>query len=106
MLVTKKNNILVLGKDFVQGINGTTIYNEYVNVSTKKAVKLTTEEYEEIIDDATTITQNKTIVIKELVENCKPFVASSILFLSVSTILIGLFVYFYCKSKSRDALPY
>ena len=24
----KKNNILVLGKDFVQGINGTTIYAE------------------------------------------------------------------------------
>ena len=28
MLITKKNNILVLGKDFVQGINGTTIYAE------------------------------------------------------------------------------
>ena len=26
MLITKKNNILVLGKDFVQGINRTTIY--------------------------------------------------------------------------------
>ena len=28
MLITKKNNILVLGKDFVQGINGTKIYAE------------------------------------------------------------------------------
>ena len=28
MLSTKKNNILVLGKDFVQGINDTTIYAE------------------------------------------------------------------------------
>ena len=28
MLITKKNNILVLGKDFVQGKNGTTIYAE------------------------------------------------------------------------------
>ena len=28
MLITKKNNILVLGEDFVQGINGTTIYVE------------------------------------------------------------------------------
>ena len=28
MLITKKNNILVLDKDFVQGINGTTIYAE------------------------------------------------------------------------------
>ena len=26
MLITKKNNILVLGKAFVQGINGTAIY--------------------------------------------------------------------------------
>ena len=28
MLITKKNNILVLGKDFVQRTNGTTIYAE------------------------------------------------------------------------------
>ena len=28
MLITKKNNILVLDKDFVRGINGTTIYAE------------------------------------------------------------------------------
>ena len=28
MLITKKNNILVLGKDFVQGINGTKIHAE------------------------------------------------------------------------------
>ena len=28
MLITKKSNILVLGKDFVQGINDTTIYAE------------------------------------------------------------------------------
>ena len=26
MLITKKNNILVLGKDFIQGLNNTTIY--------------------------------------------------------------------------------
>ena len=34
----KKNNILVLGKDFVQGINGTTIYAEKlykINVTEK-----------------------------------------------------------------------
>ena len=73
-----------------------------VNVSTKKAAKLTTEECEEIIDDTTKITQNKTILIKELVENCsnhlkQPFVASSILFLSVSTVLTGFLIYFYCK---------
>ena len=53
-----------------------------VNVITeKKAAKLTTEECEEIINNITTIAPNKTIITKELVENCNPFVASSILFL-------------------------
>ena len=67
----------------------------------KKAAYLT-EECEEIIDDTTT---NKTIVIKKLVENCKPFVASSSLFLSVSVIVTGRFIHFYCKSKN-NVLPY
>ena len=43
----------------------------------KKAAKLTTGECEEIIDG---VTQNKTISKTKDVENCKPFVASSILF--------------------------
>ena len=73
-----------------------------VNVSTKKAAKLTTEECEEIIDDTTTITQNKTVLITKHVENCEPFAASSILFISVSVILTGIVVYFYVKSKNRD----
>ena len=30
MLITKNNNILVLGKGFVQGISGTTIYAEKI----------------------------------------------------------------------------
>ena len=42
----------------------------------KKAAKLIQEESEEVNDS---ITQNKTVVIKKLVENCKSFVASSIL---------------------------
>ena len=53
----------------------------------EKAAKLTTEECEEIIADTTTVTQNKTVLITRHVENCKPFVASSILFVSVSVIL-------------------
>ena len=65
----------------------------------KKAVKLTTEEECEEINDST-------IVIKELVENCKPFVASSILFLLVTTILTELLIYFYIKSRPNNALPY
>ena len=72
----------------------------------KKAAKLTTEECEEIIDDTTTIPQNKTIVIKEFAENCKPFVSSSILFVSVSIILTGIVVYFCVKSRNKDVLPY
>ena len=38
----KKSNILVLGKDFVQGINGTTIYTEKlysINFTEKKNLK-------------------------------------------------------------------
>ena len=59
-----------------------------------------------MIDDTTTITQNKTVLISKHVENCKPFVASSILFVSVSLILTGIVVYFYVKSRQKDVLPY
>ena len=62
----------------------------------RKALKLISEECEEINDN---ITQNKTILTK-YVENCKPFVASSILFLSVSIILTGIMIYFLCKIKT------
>ena len=77
-----------------------------VNVNIKKAAKLTTEECEEIIDGTTTITQNKTVLITKHVENCKPFVTSSILFASVSVILTGIVVHFYVKSRQKDVLPY
>ena len=78
-----------------------------MNVSIKKAAKLIAEEKcEEIIDNITTIAPNKTILKKELVENCEPFAASSILFLSVSVILTGLFIYFYVNSRSKNNLPY
>ena len=39
MLITKKKYILVLGKDFIQGVNGTTIYAEKlysINFTEKK----------------------------------------------------------------------
>ena len=54
---------------------------------------------DEIVDD---ILQNKTISITKQIENCKPFVASSILFGSVSKIVTGIMIYFYVKSKNRD----
>ena len=54
-----------------------------------------TQECKEIIDNKTVlIKETKTISIKEnkiiSIKNCKPFVASSILFLSVSVIVRGL----------------
>ena len=65
----------------------------------KNPAKLTTEEECEEINDDAEITQNETIVIKELVENCKPFVASSILFLLVTIILTRPLIYFYINSQ-------
>ena len=41
--------------------------------------------------------QNKTVSIIKYVENCKPFVALSILLVSVSIILTGIVVYFHVK---------
>ena len=76
----------------------------------KKEAKLTSkEECEEINDIATInndISHNKTILIKEIVEDCKPFVTSSISFLLVVVILTGLLIYFYVNSQSRNYLPY
>ena len=39
-------------------------------------------------------------------DSCKAFIASSVLLLSVSVILTGLFIYIYFKSKSKSVLPY
>ena len=67
-----------------------------------KVAHLLTEECEEIIDNKTLLIKkhNKTVLIKEnnSVDSCKLFVASSILFLLVSLVLTGLFVYFYVNS--------
>ena len=77
----------------------------------KEAAKLTTEEECEEINDNVIINNkiesNKTILIKEkhFVTDCKPFVASSILFLLVVIILTGLLVYFYVNSRSKNVLP-
>ena len=52
------------------------------------------EECEEIVDDNF---NKKTVSITKYVENCKPYVASSILFVSVSIVLTGIMIYFYVK---------
>ena len=69
----------------------------------KKAAYLT-EECQEIIDNEA-VSINNTITTTTTLDSCKPFVASSVLFLSVSVILTGIFTYFYFKSKS-NTLPY
>ena len=50
--------------------------------------------------------ENKTIALIKKVENCKPFVASSILFVCVSVIATGIMIYFCTKSKNNDMLHY
>ena len=75
-----------------------------VNVSIKKAAHLLTEECEEIIDNKTLLKKyNKTVLIKENTSlvSCKPFVASSILFLLVSVITVGAFIYFYVNLQPK-----
>ena len=52
------------------------------------------------------ITQNKTISTTKYVENCKPFVASSMLFVSVLIILTVTMIYFCVKSQDKDVLPF
>ena len=65
------------------------------------------EEYKEITD----IKEYKTsFIIKKVecysIENCKPIVASSILFVCVSIITAGIMIYFCLKSRNRDVLHY
>ena len=80
----------------------------------KKAAHLLTEECEEMINNKTLLIKkynktvsikkyNKTVPIKENISlySCKPFVASSVLFLLVSVIIIGAFVYFYVNLHSK-----
>ena len=82
--------------------------NSYKCEYRKKAAHLLREKCEEVIDNKTMSIKkyNKTVLIKEnnSVNACKPFIASSILFLLVSVILTGLFVYFYVNSQSKRKL--
>ena len=75
----------------------------------KKAAKLMMEEEcKKIIDirEIADIKKNKASFIIKKVENCKPFIASSILFVCVSAIRTGIMIYFSLKSRNRDVLPY
>ena len=61
---------------------------------------------EEECDVETEIIKNKTVALIKKVKECKPFVASSILFVCVSVIATGIMIYFCIKSKNNDVLPY
>ena len=71
----------------------------------KKAAKLIVEE-EECDVETDDVVQNKTISIIKKIENCNPFVASSILFVSVLMLLSGIMIYFMYKSRNNSVLPY
>ena len=74
----------------------------------KKAAHLLTEECEEIIDKKTVPIKkyNKTLFIEEnnSANTCKPFVASSILFLLISVTITSAFIYFYVNLQSKRKL--
>ena len=76
----------------------------------KKLAKLITDEIERKTFPKN-ISGNKTIECKKFptlikkVENCKPFVGISILFLCVSLVFARIIVYFYLKLKN-NILPY
>ena len=65
----------------------------------RKKAAYSRKECEEIVD-----TQNKQNNCNKKISR-KLFVASSILFISVSVIVTGIFIHFYCKSKN-NVLPY
>ena len=65
----------------------------------KKTAKLTVEKKCDVEIDY--ILNNKTVSITKQIKKFKPFVASSILFMSVAIIVTGIMIYFYVKSKNR-----
>ena len=69
----------------------------------KKVAKLIATKECDIETD--NIAQNKTITLIKK-KNCKSFVASSILFVSVSVILTGIVIYFCLKSRNKSVLTY
>ena len=55
------------------------------------------------VSECRSFPKNKSIIKK--VENCKPFVGISILFLLVSIVFSGIIIYIYLKFKN-NVLPY
>ena len=72
----------------------------------RKAAALIVEKCEEIDNDINYVIQNKTITLIKKIENCKPFISVSILFLCISIISTGMMIYFCLKSRKSNALLY
>ena len=69
----------------------------------KMAALIQEEEYDVETSEKIKCTENKTVT---LIKDCKPFIASSILFACVSVILTRIMIYFCLKSRNNNVLPY
>ena len=87
----------------IEKCSGNSFFN-VVNCSCemKKATALIVEEYDIETDD---VMKNKTVTQTKK-ENCKPFVALSVLFACVSVRTTEIMIYFCVKSRNNDVLPY
>ena len=72
----------------------------------KVAELIESEECNLETDNKIECTENKTLTLIKKIENCKPFVTSSILFVGVSIITTGIMIYFCLKSRNNNVLPY
>ena len=73
----------------------------------KLAAVINSEECDVETDDKIKgTTKNKIVITKEKIENCKPFVASSILFICVPVMATGIMICFCLKSRNNNVLLY
>ena len=72
----------------------------------KKKTAVLIEEYNIETSKKIDCFENKTVTTVNKMENCKPFVISSILFVCVSVITTGIMIYFCLKYKNSSAFPY
>ena len=70
----------------------------------ERAAYLLTNDCEEIIDKNNTLLIKKYNKYLKTFDNCKPYIASSILFLLISITITGAIVYFYLNSSPKRKL--
>ena len=74
----------------------------------KLAALIETEKCDVETDEITkfkVFPENKTVTLIKKIEDCKPFIGVSVLFLCITIILIGIMIYFCLKLKN-NVLPY